>query len=50
MYSRAMKRLKNNLEQKGLTEKSLDRSKFGLIHFHIDAFNDKISLNKFETD
>ena len=49
MYTRAIKRLKNNLQKRGLTDKSLEKSKFDLYHFHIDAFNDQISLNKFET-
>jgi hypothetical protein len=41
MYKRAMKKLNNYLLDKGLTpEKSLDKNKFDLFHFHIEAFDD----------
>lgn len=48
MYDRAMKQLKAVINNRGLDNKVLDRSNYDLIHFHIDAFDDKISLNRFE--
>jgi hypothetical protein len=49
MYDRAMRRLKTTLTQKGLDDKSMERGNFDLYHFHIDAFNNQVQLNKFET-
>ena len=50
MYNRAIKRLKSLLNNKGLQETAISNSKFDLFHFHIDAPDNQISMNKFETN
>eukprot|EP00347_Sterkiella_histriomuscorum_P022130 403331578 len=50
MYNRAMNKLKILLNHKGLQESALDNSSYGLFHFHIEAMDNNISLNKFESN
>ena len=51
MYNRAMKQLKTILHNKGLKDSSivLSNTNFGMIHFHIEASDNNISLNKFDS-
>ena len=49
MYDRAMLRLKSLLKSRGLKESAIKKNNFDLYHFHIDAFDNRIQLNKFET-
>jgi len=51
MYDRAIKKLKENLENKGLKpDDSFESNNFDLFHFHIEAFENQILLNKFSTN
>lgn len=49
MYNRAMKQLKTILHNKGLKDSILSNTNFGMIHFHIEASDNNISLNKFDS-
>ena len=51
MYNRAMKQLKTILHNKGLKDRTivLSNTNFGMIHFHIEASDNNISLNKFDS-
>jgi hypothetical protein len=51
MYNRALKQLKTILHSKGIKDsgQSMDKSDYGLIHFHIEAIENDIKLNKFDT-
>ena len=49
MHDRAIKKLKTLLNRKGYGEECVDRKSYELFHFHIEAFDNKISLNKFVT-
>ena len=47
MLERALRKLKMAKNSKGITEKYMRNPK-KVIHFHIDAFEDKIEVNKFQ--
>ena len=47
MLEKALQRLKMVKNSKGITEKYMRNPK-KVIHFHIDAFEDKIEVNKFQ--
>ncbi len=51
MFNRAMKQLKTILQSKGIKDSghSIDKSDYGLLHFHIEAAENDIKMNKFET-
>ena len=51
MYNRAIKQLKTILHSKGIKDsgQSIEKSDYGLLHFHIDAAENDIKLNKFDT-
>ena len=51
MFNRAMKQLKTILQSKGIKDsgQSMDKSDYGLLHFHIEAAENDIKMNKFET-
>jgi len=51
MYNRAIKQLKTILQSKGIKDsgQSMDKSDYGLLHFHIEAAENDIKLNKFDT-
>lgn len=51
MYNRAIKQLKTILHSKGIKDagQSMDKSDYGLLHFHIEAPENDIKLNKFDT-
>ena len=46
-----MKQLKTILQSKGIKDsgQSMDKSDYGLLHFHIEAAENDIKMNKFET-
>ncbi len=51
MYNRAIKQLKTILHSKGIKDsgQSMDKSDYGLLHFHIEAAENDIKMNKFDT-
>lgn len=51
MYNRAIKKLKTILHSKGIKDsgQSMEKSEYGLLHFHIEAAENQIKLNKFDT-
>ena len=51
MYNRAIKQLKTILQSKGIKDsgQSMDKSDYGLLHFHIEAAENEIKMNKFDT-
>ena len=51
MYERAMKQLQTVTEKRDITvEEATNKNALKLIHFHIEAFDDKIALNKMDYD
>ena len=50
MYGRAISKLRGVLKSKGLKsdEASLENNSYDLYHFHIEAFDNKIQMNKFK--
>ena len=51
MYNRAIKQLKTILQSKGIKDsgQSMEKSDYGLLHFHIEASDNDIKMNKFDT-